>query len=324
MILPIWMSQISWFRYVDDILVVFKKNLNIDNFLNVINNIVPSIKFTIENEVNCKIPFLDTVIHRSTNEFKFSIYRKPTNNLTYVHYFSGHTINIKQSVFQSMFLRALRVCSPEFFDEEIAIIKSIGDKLCYPDYFLERCYDFAKKTFYNQEPRPKTYYKNTLCLPYHENFSHLVTILKRIGITVVFKFEKTIRNVLIKNSPEDNNNIIYSIHCNSCNIPYIGQTTKGLEQRISQHKQNVRRGMLNSGIFMHLNNCNFQHSMNWHEPKILLKCNDYYIRNITESALIQATKNNNMNMSAGLFSLNPINLALMEKDLSRVIKKVIL
>ena len=319
---PIWMSQISWFRYVDDILVVFKKNLNIDNFLDVINNLVPSIKFTTEIEVNGKIPFLDTLVHRSSNEFKYSIYRKPTNNLTYVHYFSGHTLNVKRSVFQSMFLRALRVCSPEFFDEEIAIIKSIGEKLCYPDHFLERCHDFAKKTFYNQESKPKTCYKNILCLPYHENFSHLVAILKRIDITVVFKFAKTIRNVLIKNSPEDSNNIIYSIHCNSCRIPYIGQTTKGIDQRINQHKQNVRRGMLNSGIFMHLNNSNFQHSMNWHEPKVLLKCNDYYARNITESALIQITKNNNMNMSSGLFSLDPINLDLMEKDLSQAIRKL--
>ena len=138
------MSRISWFRYVDDILVVFKNNWNIDNFLDVINNLVPSIKFTIENEVNGKIPFLDIVIHRSSNEFKFSIYRKPTNNLAYVHFFSGHTLNVKQSVFQSMFLRALRVCSPEFFDEEIAIIKSIWEKLCYPNYFLEKYYDCKK------------------------------------------------------------------------------------------------------------------------------------------------------------------------------------
>ena len=287
-----------------------------------INSLVPSIKFTVENEVDGKIPFLDTVIHRSGHGFKFSIYRKPTNNLAYVHYFSGHTLNVKQSVFQSMFLRALRVCSPEFFDEEIAIIRSIGEKLCYPEYVIEKCYNFAKKTFYNQESRSEICLKNMLCLPYHENFSNLVSILKRIDISVVFKFTKTIKNVLIKNSPEDNNNIIYSIHCNSCSIPYIGQTTKGISKRLDQHKENVREGKVNSGIFMHLNNNNFEHNINWQEPKILLKCNDYYTRNITESALIQITKNNNMNMSPGLFSINPINLALMEKDLSPVVKKL--
>ena len=80
--------------------------------------------------------------------------------------------------------------------------------------------------------------------------------------------------------------------------------------------------MKNSGIFVHLNNSNFQHNMNWQEPKVLLKCNDYYARNITESALIQITKNNNMNLSSGLFSLNPINLDLMKKDLSQVVKKL--
>ena len=77
-----------------------------------------------------------------------------------------------------------------------------------------------------------------LCLPYHENFANLVNILKRIDITVTFKLTKTIKNVLIKNSPEDNNNI-YSIQCNICNIPYIGQTTKGIDQRVNQHSKTL-------------------------------------------------------------------------------------
>ena len=161
-----------------------------------------------------------------------------------------------------------------------------------------------------------------LCLPYHENFANLVSILKRIDITVVFKFTKTIKNVLIKNSPEDNNNLIYSIHCKDCNMPYIGQTSKGITQRKNQHIDNVRKGKVNSAIFMHLNNNNFEHEINWQEPKVLLRCNDYYARNITESALIQITKESNMNMSSGLFSIDPINLDLMKKDLSQVVNKL--
>ena len=105
-------------------------------------------------------------------------------------------------------------------------------------------------------------------------------------------------------------------------MPYIGQTTKGIIQRINQHKDNVKKGKTNSGIFMHLNNSNFEHSINWKEPKILLNCNDYQARNITESALIKLTMNYNMNLSSGLYSINSINLDLMEKDLSKVIKKL--
>ena len=99
-------------------------------------------------------------------------------------------------------------------------------------------------------------------------------------------------------------------------------TSKGIDQRVNQHKQNVRRGILNCGIFEHINNVNFQHEINWKEPKLLLKCNDYFDRNITESALSQITKDNNMNLSSGLFSLDPIIQRLMEKDLANVIKKL--
>ena len=202
------------------------------------------------------------------------------------------------------------------------MIKSIGEKLCYPEYVIEKSYDFAKKTFYNNEQKPRKDLENVLCLPYHESFSNIVPILRNINVDVVFKFPKTIKNVLIKNSPEDHSNVIYAIDCDTCKIPYLGQTTKGTAVRVRQHQQNVRKGMTNSGIFVHLNNHNFEHSMNWQEPKILLKCNDFHIRNITESAIIQITKNRNMNLSGGLFALNPLDLDLMKKDLSKVLEKL--
>ena len=95
-----------------------------------LNNLAPSIKFTVEVEHDGTIPFLDCVIHRHDNGFKYSIYRKPTNVTSYVHYYSSHPDQVKRSVFSSMFLRAFRICSPEFFDDEIKLIYDTG-KLIY-------------------------------------------------------------------------------------------------------------------------------------------------------------------------------------------------
>lgn len=140
-------ANVVWYRYVDDIFCIWPENKNLDNFLILLNNLVPSIKFTIEIEQNFSLPFLDVIVHRQSNNFKFSIYRKPTNVCSYVHYYSAHHDKVKRSVFSSMFLRALRICSPEFMDDEINKIYEISVKLKYPKSFVDSSLRKAKKTF---------------------------------------------------------------------------------------------------------------------------------------------------------------------------------
>jgi hypothetical protein len=69
----------GYFRYVDDILIVYNENTtNIENLLHCFNNLTPKLKFTLEKEVERKINFIDRTIHREQNSFSIDIYRKPT------------------------------------------------------------------------------------------------------------------------------------------------------------------------------------------------------------------------------------------------------
>ena len=43
------------------------------------------IQFTVEQETENMLPFLDTVVHRVGNIAKFSVYRKPTNKNNFIH-----------------------------------------------------------------------------------------------------------------------------------------------------------------------------------------------------------------------------------------------
>ena len=90
--------EIIWFRYVDDVLSTIPNNANLDAFLNSLNNLSPSIKFTTEREANtCNcLPFLDVQVMRGNNNRAcFKVYRKPTHFLLYIHAFSGHSNYIK-------------------------------------------------------------------------------------------------------------------------------------------------------------------------------------------------------------------------------------
>ena len=88
----------EWFHYVDDVLVVMPEGVNTDNKLRMLNGVDEHIQFTVELEVDKKLPFLDTIIHRGDESASFSVYRKPTNKDDFIHYLSGHSARTKSGV----------------------------------------------------------------------------------------------------------------------------------------------------------------------------------------------------------------------------------
>src|SRR5678816_2320025 len=60
--IPIYTQIHSWYRYIDDVLAIIPNNFPIESFINNLNSLVPSIKFTFETPNNGKISFLDLQI----------------------------------------------------------------------------------------------------------------------------------------------------------------------------------------------------------------------------------------------------------------------
>ena len=292
-----------WFRYVDDIICIWPLEENVNNFLTNLNSLVPSIKFTMESENESSLPFLDCVIHRVDRKFRYSIYRKPTNVSAYVHFYSAQSNKVKQSVFSSMFLRALRICSPEFLDEEIDYILKIGEQLKYPKQFLENTLRKTRKSFYSTKPKDAYNTKNLLVLPFNENFKGLPYLLKEFNVNVAFRNNNTVRTTLIKNSPDTNIGCIYRIPCKTCDKSYIGQTGKELDTRIKQHKYSIKNGQENNALFVHVRDLN--HPIDWDNAIPLVLCKNSLDRNIIESSFIKHSKDNNVNNSTGMYKLDP-------------------
>jgi hypothetical protein len=70
---------VGYFRYVDDILIVYNEDItNIDSLLHQFSNITSKLKFTVEKERDRKLNFLDITITRGEEKFTIDIYRKPT------------------------------------------------------------------------------------------------------------------------------------------------------------------------------------------------------------------------------------------------------
>ena len=79
---------------------------------------------------------------------------------------SQHASNIKISVFQSMFLRALRICSPDFIDQVIKFIYSIVRDHHYPEHLIDDAYHRAIKSHLNSNVS-RDPIQNVLTLPFH-------------------------------------------------------------------------------------------------------------------------------------------------------------
>ena len=218
-----------WFRFVDDSFGIWDTRFNIENFLQELNSLVPTIKFTLEKENNGCLNFLDTCIVRKGTELKIKIHRKSTNNNLIIHARSSHTKEIKQSAIRSMFLRALNLVSPEFLDEEFENISVIGINNGYNKDDVNECLRLAKKTFYSNNKSPRDI-ENTILIPFHPIFENVAHPLKILGYKLVFSFPNTIGNSLIRRCPSYDEGIIYQIPC-SCKKYYIGQTKKQLEIR---------------------------------------------------------------------------------------------
>ena len=163
-------KPVMWVRYVDDIFILFKGNEDqLNRLVDFANSILPSIEFTTEIEVDFKLAFLDVLVIRdcNSNSLKFSVYRKSTNSESYIHFYSGHSKQIKSNVIMNFAIRALRICEPEFIDSEIQHISATFKSLRYPEYFIEQAISKAKKSYYGLKndlsEKPKRY----LSLPFN-------------------------------------------------------------------------------------------------------------------------------------------------------------
>ena len=66
-------------RYVDDTFSLFTGGeQEALEFLDLLNSLHPSIQFTMEGEIDGRLPFLDALVMRMEGRFSTTVYRKPT------------------------------------------------------------------------------------------------------------------------------------------------------------------------------------------------------------------------------------------------------
>ncbi len=275
-----------WFRYVDDTLSSWCHGLdNLQRFLDHMNSLHPSIKFTYEVQKDDKtIPFLDVLFTiREDGSLGHKVYRKPMHTDRYLYFNSFQHPSIKNSVCKTLINRAKTICEVSNIDNELEHLRNVLNLNGYPWQFIDKAIKMPQRV------QQKTEYQSSVCLPYIGPASHkLERILKEVGVQVYHSSQNKLFRSLCthKDSVDESQKPgVYHIPC-ECGLFYIGETGRNLSKRLKEHKTNCEKaGLDKSAVAKHA--WTYDHRIKWDEANILAMDSQRFSRKMRESIEIE-------------------------------------
>ena len=229
-------------RFVDDSFTYFDSVQQCDAFLDRLNNLHPSLKFTVEHEQNNTLSFLDVRVEKSNDEIVTSIYRKPTFTGQYIVFDSYCSYLYKVNLVKNLVDRARRICSPSRLKDELGFLKSVFLKNGYPEELLNKLLKSASKpkVVIIGPSRCPVY----LSLPWKGEASQtLCRTIKTLVTQTYFAAHfipvfTTIRAFTVRKDVLPSHllsHLVYQFECRNCDSRYVGRTLQHLSARIKQH-----------------------------------------------------------------------------------------
>ena len=211
---------------------------NVASFLEAINDVERTIKFTMEKENDESIAFLDVKVKREElGKYSTSLYQKPTNTDRLLQFDSHHPVCQKRGVVKSMMHRALSISSKS--SERKREMENLRMSLRtngYPRHFIRQCAP-SKQTRQQSEHQNR----KRISLPYVGGISEKIgRCLRQVNIDIGYKPTRKISNMLPRPKDPvdqlDKCGVVYNIPCHDCPLTYVGQTKNSLRTRLGQHR----------------------------------------------------------------------------------------
>ena len=283
-----------WKRFIDDVWTILPIH-KIDDFLNFINSIENSIKFTYEIENNCSLPFLDMFVSRDANgSFKTKIYRKPTHTNRYLNFQSNHPFCQKMSVARSLFDRADKLSTDsEDKCREFKFIRDVLNCNNYPEHVLRRVRCVRSHTDQDKNKSVQNHVSYAT-LPYIKTYSERIArVLNKYNIKTYYKPFNKIEDILgLPKDPIEPSRkcgVVYEIGCADCDKVYVGQTNNSLDTRKGQHQAALRSFQCEKSALAH-HAVTEAHSIDWAGARVITRQAKWRQRVIEEAFFTQVKR----------------------------------
>ena len=291
---------------MDGSFCIIKRNA-VNAFHTTLNSIDPHISFTIEEESDQQIAFLDTLVSRKDNTIIIGVYRKATHTERYLDFSSHHDKRHKISTAEALLHRAVKL--PSTSQRKNTEINHVTDALRvnnYPSYVISNIlkWKFSKLPalafptpeelvcMFFKWAAPQENINSFAVLPFINGVTQPLTrILRRHDIQVVNKPLKTLQQEFpsskFRPSIERQPNVVYKIPCADCDWCYVGESGRCFETRKKEHIRNVITCANGSNIAKHA--WSFDHRIDFDNSSVIDK-GSFRIRKTLEAWHTSATK----------------------------------
>ena len=293
-------------RYVDDTFCIFENEHDALLFFNYINHQHPNIKFTYETEKNEKLPFLDILITKHSNQYTTSVFHKNTYTGLLTNFLSFTPLRYKIGLINTLLDRIRKINNTDSgFQQDVKQLTTTLKRNLFPPHLIDKVIKTFNRrnttnttTNINNAPTNEDNSTRYFKLPYTGFYSQITqrklqSLIKQfcnnLDIKLAFSSFKIKNLFSLKDSvPEDLKScVVYQFTCAGCNSSYIGETTRHLSTRIKEHTQTDK----SSHIFKHLQHSSLCKNHYTRECfKLLDKANFPIALKIKESLYIKKLK----------------------------------
>lgn len=297
-------------KYVDDLFGIVKTNA-INEMLEELNCFHTQIKFTLEQEINGQLPYLDTLEIRSGNKLKIDWYQKPTSSGRIINFYSCQPKNIIMNTANNLIKRVLTISDELFHQDNIKKIKEILKKNAFPDNIIKRLLQVENKQTKVIDGNQK-WYKSMTYVPGISERIEKSDIYDKDNYKIAPRSENTLRqlfsNTKSKLDKMEKSNLIYKINCNGdetnvCKKVYVGTTKNKLKTRLAGHKSDLKnKNKTSTQKTALLAHCAEKgHTPNFDNVEILQREEKYHRRYTLEMLnIINTSKEYRMNFKSDL------------------------
>ena len=288
-------QPLSYMRYVDDSHSRFENIELGENFLVVLNNQHPKIKYTMEKENKDKeLEFLDIkIMNKGTGKYEYDIFRKNAITNVQVKPESSHDPSTLRGIFKGFVYRAISICSKKYVNQEIDFLIKIFVENGYDKKDLLKMVDQVKgnRTRSRDESGHSNPVQGTISLPWIPGVStKLKKIYQKAGYKVAFKSNRNLESVLTSKNkiklPKNSFPGVYKIPCSCGKTAYRGETKKKVSTRAKEHAKYIEDGdWEKSGLAGHAKDC--KGTIDFANTETIKVVNNRFDRKVRETLEIQ-------------------------------------
>ena len=243
-------------RYMDDILRSIKKS-EVQNKLSQINTLHPNLQFTLEEETEGNLPFLDMLLMHRGEHLSSSWYCKPTDTVLIMNFHVLAPQQYKRSVVGGFVHRIYRACSNwTNFHQSLQRAKTVLEKNQYPPDFYDPIIESTLEKLIAKEAGPSVDQRPVAAsidmqlkvrLEYRGHATdQFVRKLKSCGVPIqsaitLSKVKSALPSLKCQVPQMLKSRIVYQLTCPRCASRYVGKTARHLQIRFDEHRNKARQ-----------------------------------------------------------------------------------